>query len=107
GRATAPTAAAASPTAPSVDPRPVPPSSASVPATVTAADQLAGASTTTATPPPPRPPVAQDQRPAVLAALDAFAAAYNTRDVGAVAATWPGMPAEWRNSLAQSFRTFS
>jgi hypothetical protein len=107
GRATAPTAAAASPTAPSVDPRPVPPSSASVPATVTAAGQLAGASTTTATPPPPRPPVAQDQRPAVLAALDAFAAAYNTRDVGAVAATWPGMPAEWRNSLAQSFRTFS
>jgi ketosteroid isomerase-like protein len=107
GRATAPATAQTSPTPTPEEPRPVPPSSTSVPTTVASGRQLPGAPTITATPPPPPPPAAQDQRPAVLAALDAFAAAYNTRDVGAVAATWPGMPAEWRNSLAQSFRTFS
>lgn len=50
---------------------------------------------------------AADHQPAVLAVLDAFAAAYNRRDLDGIAALWPSMPGEWRTSLTNSFRTFS
>lgn len=104
-RATAP---APAPTQPQVteNTRPPQPLPTNVPTTVPKGGQLPGSTPNPVAPPPPAP-AAPDQRPAVLAVLDAFAAAYNTRDVGAVAAVWPSMPAEWRSSLTQSFRTFS
>ncbi len=90
--------------------RPMPPA----PTTVAAA-------TTTIAPPPPatttvppattttpvRPPPTARAEPLILARLDAFERAYESRSVAAVEAVWPGMPDVWRQTLQRSFRQYS
>ena len=43
----------------------------------------------------------------ILAQLDAFEGAYESRSVAAVEAVWPGMPDSWRQGLQKSFRDYS
>ena len=62
---------------------------------------------------PPRPEAprpglrAADLHPAILAQLDAFEMAYETRRVAAVRRVWPTMPQHWARSLQDSFRNLS
>jgi hypothetical protein len=48
-----------------------------------------------------------DPRPAILAQLDAFEAAYESRSVEAVQRVWPSMTAAWRQSLQTAFSRYS
>jgi hypothetical protein len=48
-----------------------------------------------------------DPRPAILAQLDAFEAAYESRSVEAVQRVWPSMTAAWRQSLQAAFSRYS
>jgi hypothetical protein len=45
--------------------------------------------------------------PLILAQLDAFERAYESRSVAAVQTVWPGMPDSWRQALQKSFRDYS
>ena len=48
-----------------------------------------------------------DPHPAILAQLDAFERAYETRKVAAVRRVWPTMPEQWANTLQATFRNLS
>ena len=66
------------------------------------------ATTTTAQEPPKKPPtVPINPEPLILAQLDAFERAYESRSVAAVQEVWPSMPDSWRQSLQKSFRDYS
>lgn len=52
-------------------------------------------------------PAPANPEPLILAQLDAFERAYESRSVAAVEAVWPGMPDAWRQGLQKSFRDYS
>ena len=65
--------------------------------------------TTTTTPEAPKASstVPVNPEPLILAQLDAFERAYESRSVAAVEAVWPAMPGSWRQSLQKSFQQYS
>jgi len=51
--------------------------------------------------------VAANPEPLILAQLDAFERAYESRSVDAVQGVWPTMTNAWRQALQKSFRDYS